>query len=124
MNILVGNNQNVQEYFVFHRITAAMQLNKQAFFVSYQLCKKYISFLSLFQARDMKNQDVEESVSPGSEDAPPTAGDTDAAPPSAAKGSSISPKESGSQDPQTEAPPQDHEGESEGKPLYINSVHV
>ncbi|XP_013882725.1 alpha-taxilin [Austrofundulus limnaeus] len=61
----------------------------------------------------MKNQDVEESISPGSEDAPTTAGDTEAAPPLAAKGSSISPKESGSQDPQTETPPQDHKGESE-----------
>lgn len=65
----------------------------------------------------MKNQDVED-VSP--EDAPPAAGDPEAGPPSAATGSSSSPKESGSQLPQTEDPPQDHEGESEGKPLQIN----
>ncbi|XP_017276518.1 alpha-taxilin [Kryptolebias marmoratus] len=63
----------------------------------------------------MKNQDTEECGSPGSEGTPPPppAGDTGSATPAAAKDGSTSPKESGSQDPQTQDPPQSHEGESE-----------
>lgn len=63
----------------------------------------------------MKKQDREESATPGSEDAPPTAEGIDS--PSAAKDSSDSnsPKESEPQTPQTDTPPQGDEAASEGK---------